>query len=244
MIFVELLSEDGDRTWKGLRALLLKLFNQFDEDGRTRRLGIKDRNEVMARATGGNEWRAKRSASDARQRDLWRYLARLLAEGTVVFFHYDGDTVWTDRAASQGTPLFEDRLQSKVRQVLLLQGYPGDQADELLTLLVPCVPFYSAEAWFLQATDEAIRLCALHHGGRHRKALEEWAKDRTLLDDVLTPKQANCLLDEHNDILAARVPVREVIAADRSLAAFNRRLAAIPRIAPLLLHQSPESGDS
>jgi hypothetical protein len=99
------------------------------------------------------------------------------------------------------------------------------RAKQRMSRLKQVVPFYSIEAWLFQNTQEAIRLCQEHHGGRDAARFQQWEQDRAALDEVLKPKAEVCLGAKHNLELASNgFPAREARAAGKSFAAIIQAL--------------------
>ena len=175
-----------------------------------------------------NRWRSTDPRDEPRKRELWRYLARVISEPTsFVLFHYDGDTVWSQRREAKSLGQFEE-ARTRVTQALYGGKMPlsAEEVTRRLGRLIECVPFYSTEAWTYQATDHAIALCREKHRGADVEKFSEWRADRARLDDVPQPKAATCLHDKHNDELGKHVPVRDVVQAGRSLTWFVWKLHA------------------
>ncbi len=225
---IALLSEDGEAAWPGLKALIEKLLRRFENDG-TPRIEVVPADPQVRAIVKSNGWRSGKAADESKNRDLWRYIARKIAEQKgFVLFHYDGDKPWSRRAESTAIADFDRKLRARVAQVLASHGLSAGEVSRKLSRLIECVPFYSVEAWHYQATDHAIALCQRKHRGAHVDQLARWAADRTLLDDVEKPKENCCLGGDHNDALGKHVPVREVVQAGRSLTWFVWSLHASP----------------
>ncbi len=74
------------------------------------------------------------------------------------------------------------------------------------------------EAWLLQNTVDAARICSEEHGEpAHLDAFERFRADRALLDEIVKPKEATCLGSKHNRALTDQgFPAREVEAVGKS----------------------------
>lgn len=219
---VALLSEDrSEGTWRGLKAVLLKLLRRFEDDGYTQRVDIQPADANVRPVVIANRWRSTSPKDQAAKRELWRYVARKISEpkGFVVF-HYDGDERWSRRALSKARAQFDREIRTRVAQVLSGSNLTQQEITRRMARLIECVPFYSTEAWLYQATERAKALCEAHHRGEHVGQLDAWAADRTLLDDVLKPKDECCLQDEYNEDLGRHVPVRDVVETGRSMTWF------------------------
>jgi len=153
----------------------------------------------------------------------------MLEEGWVLF-HFDGDRTWAARESSENQEKFQEHVWERVRELVgstLARSQNGStpqeseaQAGARMTRLKTVVPFYSMEAWLFQNTREAVRLCQEHYQGRDISKFQEWAQDRTALDEVDQPKKKTCLKAAHNhDLASTGFPAREVRAAGKSFAA-------------------------
>jgi hypothetical protein len=231
-----LLSEDGARSWQGLKAILQKLLRRFEDDGFTPRVEILPA-ELLGTITLGNRWRSTNPRDQREKRDLWRYVARKISEpGGFVVFHYDGDMPWMARSSAQARAQFERELRLRVRQVLA--GHTdGGELDRRLARLIECVPYYSIEAWTYQATERATELCKKYYDGADVGKFEHWQVHRAELDDVKQPKKKTCLKDEHNDDLGKHVPVWEVEQARCSLSAFISELRLCGDLSDAVAHR-------
>ena len=216
---IALLTEDrSEQTWRGLRAIVQKLLRRFEDDGFTPRIEIVPADPGVRPVLIANRWRSKQARDEAEKRELWRYLARKIAEpGGFVLFHYDGDERWSRRTESQGLAQFDREVRTRVQQVLAASGLPREEIARRMDRLIECVPFYSVEAWTYQATARAIALCREKHRGVDVEKFEQWGADRTQLDDVYKPKETTCLRDAHNGELGEHVAVSEVIQAGCSM---------------------------
>jgi hypothetical protein len=225
---IVLLSEDkSDQSWRGLRAIVLRLLRPFEDDGFTPRVVLLPRDERAHTMVIGNRWRSTNPRDETHVRDLLGYLARKLEEpSSFVVFHYDGDARWADRRRSQARDQFA-RFRNRVHQTLAgSKRLSPQEVERRMERLIECVPFYSVEAWTYQATARAVALCHERHRGADADTFARWGADRTRLDDVDKPKDSTCLRDAHNAELGAHVPVEEVVQAGRSLAEFVRALRA------------------
>lgn len=227
---IALLSEDrSEPTWRGLRSLVEKLLRRFEDDGFTPRVELVPADPQVRPVLIANRWRSAQPRDEAEKRELWRYLARKIAEpGGFVLFHYDGDKPWSRRAESPARAQFDREVRTRVAQVLSSHRLPPDEISRKLARLIECVPFYSVEAWLYQATDHAVTLCRQKHQGAHASDLARWDQNRTSLDEIDKPKDKCCLGSDHNETLGKHVPVREVIQAGRSLTWFLWSLHASP----------------
>jgi hypothetical protein len=225
---IALLIEDkSDKTWRGLRAILEKLLHRFEDDGFTVRAEILPRDVATRPIMNGNRWRSADPRDHASKVDLVKYLARKVSEAHgFALFHYDGDVAWIRKNESGSPEQFEREIRFKVHQVLANDGVPDSEIRRRLGRLLECVPFYSVEAWTYQATERAIQICEERYRGADAETFRAWSRDRATLDDEHKVKERTVLGGNHNDELGPHVPVRDVVDAGRSLAAFVASLLA------------------
>ncbi|MDC0741374.1 hypothetical protein [Polyangium mundeleinium] len=226
---IALLSEDSSEpTWRGLRAIVQKLLNRFEENGYTPRVELVPVDDDIRPVLIANQWRSTKAKDERKKRDLWHYIARKIAEpGGFVVFHYDGDTdtTWSRRAEAKTPAQFDREVRTRVAQVLAGKHSP-DEIAQKLERIIECVPFYSTEAWTYQATERAIALCREKHRCADATTFEAWGADRTKLDDVPKPKEKTCLGGEHNEVLGKSVAVWDVVQTGGSMMWFVWNLHA------------------
>jgi hypothetical protein len=168
-----------------------------------------------------NRWRSAQAKDQFSKRELWRYLARKVAEtGGFVVFHYDGDTRWSKSTESPARAQFDREVRIRVAQVLSGSQRSPEEISQQMGRIIECVPFYSVEVWTYQATARAIALCREKYRGADVEKFEAWGADRTKLDDEWKPKEQSCLRDEHNEELGKHVPVWKVAQAGCSMMGF------------------------
>jgi hypothetical protein len=216
---IALLSEDrSEPTWRGLKAILQKLLRRFEDDGFTPRVEIMPADPSVRPVLIANRWRSAQAKDEAEKRELWRYLARKVAEpGGFVVFHYDGDTPWSKRTESPARAQFDREIRTRVEQVLSGSRLSREEISRRMGRIIECVPFYSVEAWTYQATARAIALCREKYRGADVEKFEAWGADRTKLDEVWKPKDQSCLGGAHNEELGKYVAVWEVAQAGCSM---------------------------
>lgn len=170
-----------------------------------------------------------------------------------MLFHVDGDVPFTSAksagpespAESENVRKFRAFIEREVMQfvehrrgvapgaVKELQGDSGAPPGSEMAQLLLAVPYYSIEAWLFQNVERAKELCRAHPtcGGAHVEILDEWARNRALLDDVEQPKERLCFADAHNrDLAGAGFPAEAVYDARRSFAETVDRLMECPRL--------------
>ena len=212
-----LLSEDsGKHAHRVLEALSKKFLRLVHGQCQTQRVKFDPANDDARVAMHANSWKS-------RDRRKLIILARIIAERIAmphgfVFFHADGDRVYSERAESENRTKFHDRIVNAVRQQLLHSGRDSDEVEKLMERLLLLMPFYSIEAWLYQNIDLATRLCREHYNGRDLERFAHWREHRSAIDELARPKDCVCLADKHNLELASdRYPAQPAYAAGTSL---------------------------
>lgn len=236
-----LLTEDSGRdahaTHEAIVRSMLRLIAP-SHDGRA--IAIEPANDAQRGAMRGNGWDSATVDGEPRRRSLVRSIATRLCQSNlhVVFFHYDGDRPWQERASCPRHAVFARRIVVPIEQLLATRTAP--QRARALARLIPVVPFYSVEAWLYQNTEVATGLCARHHGGQHTATFAQWAIDRGSLDEELKPKDTACLSDRFNLALATdRFPARAVDGVGKSFHVTVERLRACADLVDLLSALTP-----
>ncbi|WP_147443657.1 hypothetical protein [Corallococcus sicarius] len=234
-----LLTEDsGSEAFETFKKLAKEILKQVDEHTQTQptRLSFEPvRNEAALRALQANVWKSDKARDRPKQVELVRTLAtQLLRETGWALFHFDGDRTWAERSSSENVDKFKQLVCDKVQLLILdhltqkarqekkpvAQHEVEAQVLRKMARLKRVVPFYSIEAWLFQNTQEAIRLCDLHHGGRDAERFRQWEQERSAIDEVSKPKDQVCLGAKHNQALASvGFPTREAYGAGCSFAA-------------------------
>lgn len=241
------LSEDsGTQGWSSLHRLVRATLDLIVE-GLDWRTGV----EIAPRETvplavqkicAGNLWVSTRAEDIPRRGELFRYVARLLAEAAdgeqFVLFHVDGDCTWSEGRRRPGLNVtrFDDVVRTGVRRVLTERSKAPRSSGELDTMmrrLSVIAPHYAIEAWLYQSTQRAAELCrARGCAGRHVAQYAAWEQNRAVLDEVLRLKQLgreqdlHCLGDGDKDALARGFPAQAVWEAGASYAAWVDALTA------------------
>jgi hypothetical protein len=216
------LTEDsGKDAFDTMRALVLAILQYIAPRAQLDRVEIAPTEEEhVLRSMRGNRWMDEKTSESHRDRTtLIQSIATTLGEGGFVIFHCDGDTSWKKRKDSTKQAKFDKLLEAgiraRLRDAVRLSPAKIDAAMKRVLLIVP---HYSIESWLYQNTDEAIRLCHTHHGGKDVKQFEEWAADRKQLDEVTQPKDTVCLKDKYNLVLATKnFPFDYAVAVGKSL---------------------------
>lgn len=220
LVLTEDSAEDGRAT---VLALVKKMLGVIEPGYGSHRIEWAPATPKAQQAMRGNAWKGK----DHRKAvDLFQSIATKLAERDppgMVLFHIDGDRSWTGRESSENVAKFQAKVPVGVRQLVraaLEKKGRLEEEEERMGRLLPLVPYYSIEAWLLQNTVEGRRLCLNNRCSEHLEAFNTWAADRSLLDDVLEPKDATCLGDRHNlELAGAGFPAEPVYDAGRSFTA-------------------------
>lgn len=162
-------------------------------------------------STRANRWKSKSPRDHALRADLLQELATKVLEDEApgfVLFHIDGDRPWSEREASENVQkflAFVQRLGPTVEAGLKRRGLPAEEADVQARLRRICyvAPFYSIESWLYQDTDHLHAFCR-ERCGKHLDLIARWKADRSLLDEVLKPKEQLCVGSRSNHDLAER----------------------------------------
>lgn len=168
-------------------------------------------------------WASNKTTGEREARvELAKLIATRLGEGALVVFHYDGDMAWASRKKSTRDKDFDRAWRVAVRSLAIAVKRP--LPDAAMLRLVEMVPYYSIEGWLYRALDHTRSLCD-QHCERARVApshslLADWQADPGRLDEMLKPKDALCIRDEHNAALALAVSLADLDATQKSFAAF------------------------
>jgi hypothetical protein len=178
---------------------------------RVHRVDFEPGEDEAKRAAQANSWRSR----TPRYREARIALARTIASRVslqdppgFVVFHHDGDVPWSERPSPHAAP-FRELVVAEVRRQLEFAGTPPERIDALLRRLHTMVPHYSIEAW---AYQNLARVRALVEG--HEPALrrcQSWSDARERLDELVKPKDALPIRDEHNAELLGKGWPRDVV---------------------------------
>lgn len=252
-VFVVLTEDTGGSGWKPVvacvRALCDLLISGVEWRG-VQTIPREDAGVDVLRSLGVKLWRGRDGRGHQSRVRLAQYIAdQLLVRGGAqrfVFFHLDADVTWKQGGADTSTNArqFRDLLEPAIR--FWLHERRAADLDGLMGRLHLVVPAYSIESWLYQSTTRASELCRERScAGAHVAQYDEWAADRTLLDDVVAPKDQralHCLDDADKETLANVLPTADLRVAARSFSrtvdsladdgALLHCLIATPRHAP------------
>tara|TARA_B100000965_G_scaffold401328_1_gene424967 strand:+ start:1760 stop:2533 length:774 start_codon:yes stop_codon:yes gene_type:complete len=207
-----------------VETLLKKMFLFMDGRFQSHRVDFRPLGEARLKiATLPSLWNSSEAAHEAVLRDLGQYIATQLLRSepvTFVFFHFDGDSKWSERLASGiNAPRFESRVRTRIRNFvrgILSKRGEEDRLEQVMKRLRPLVPYYCVESWTYQNLDRARALCE-QHCGEHADLLDKWGHDRASVDEVEQPWAALCLGKLHNlDLAGAGFPAGEAYGAGAS----------------------------
>lgn len=244
-VSILVLTEDsGKHAHDTIAALCKKMLQLVEPACQTQRIAFEPAKEDARRVVHANQWK-----SGMKHRDyvtLLQTIATKLGEQSgFVFFHVDGDCVWSERGSSENLEKFESLLIRKVEEALLDGGArkkprSRPEVEGLLARLRLIMPFYSVEAWLYQNIEVAIALCHAHHGGKDADRFARWKERRHELDELERPKDTLCLQDRHNKELAERAyPAPAVYEAGASFAAAVDSLRACDALCQALRAIAP-----
>ncbi len=118
-------------------------------------------------AMTANGWKSTKSRDQPRFFNLCKSIAsHLLRDDGFVFFHFDGDTLWSARDHSENLVKFEERVVRKVRE--FVRGHvektrkadPEAFIDHTMRKLIHVAPFYSIESWLFANIEMLRSLCS------------------------------------------------------------------------------------
>lgn len=205
-----------------IRGVLRCMFCLIDGQTQTQQINFEPANARAKAVMQANGWEDKKRRELV---DLRQAIAEKLVEGGFVFFHFDGDQIWSRRQACKRPGKFREMIVDKAR--IILEGMVGiDEAQERLKRLHAITPFYSIEAWLFQNERVACRLCRDAGAHADHARFMAWAADRTLLDEVYQPKEQVSFKGQHNKALTVGFPSEAVRQTGQSFAEVVDRLRA------------------
>lgn len=238
--FVVLTEDGGASGWKPVEILVRAICDQLVRGIRWSKVEVLPRQDAggtVLKAIAANRWKGADGTSHSLRVQLARYIADklLVSDGAprFVFFHVDADRTWSQGGPSgcENATKFEALVRTPVRTHLAFALQRRERIGELdalmarLHLVVPC---YSIEAWLYQSVEVARARCLSRTcRGAHGATFDEWARDRTALDELSQPKDASddrgvrlhCLKDADKEVLANAFPAGTVRAVGRSFSA-------------------------
>ncbi len=230
-----ILTEDGaEGAHETITAVVKRMLQLVVPECQTHRIGFEPKDEQAQRAVQGTGWKQKPASCEFRE-TLRTIATRLGRADGFVFFHIDGDKIWSKQDTSENKAKWKTHVEEPVRLILERFSNRPVDVEALLERLFRIMPFYSIEAWLYQNTDVAIRICRDKYQGRHIHLFEQWRNDRTALDEVDKPKKQVQLEGNHN-LEFARVgfPADSVRAAACSYAACVEQLMQCEELKKLL----------
>lgn len=227
---VLVLTEDSSRHAPAtVEHITRRLFRHLDERCETHRINFEPPDNEAREMFTANAWVEHR-------RDRVRvhnYIAQKLHNDRgFVVHHVDADQTWTQYTKHGPRPQvtrLERLLLDPVRKILLATYRDHDSAasdaersarvEARITRFFRLIPCWEIEAWLYQNTERAKTFCKRRPGCRCDALLADWGADRTAPDEVEHVSDQLCFGKEHNAELAHGLPVAEVHAAGKSLAA-------------------------
>ena len=244
-----LLAEDtSPGSEKTLESLVTKSLRLLDAACPTEQINFEPANGEAKEIANAPGWRDQtKENAEKRRRVLAAIATRISQPGNYAVFHFDGDTTWSNRASSENCQQFETKVLQPIMEILRTPprkrtakkepNPPQDpqERERSLARLLPMVPFYCIESWLYQNTAEAIKICdsATYKENERLKArqqFEEWAKDRSALDEIeqIKDKKKICLFSHHNQDLASKgFPAKEVYGVGKSFKEFVDSLLGV-----------------
>ncbi|MBL4850402.1 MAG: hypothetical protein JKY65_33205 [Planctomycetes bacterium] len=232
---VHVLTEDSaNEAFATVTKVLKKLFLYLEANTETHRIDFRPMEETRLQFTFvPSLWNSSNPKDQRHLRDMGQYIATQLLRDevpTFVFFHFDGDTKWSQRAASLNAGLFEEIVRFRIRnfvRAVLQRKHALAQLDRVMARFCPITPYYCLEAWAYQNLDVARNLCAEGCGKEsHQELFAVWETDRARLDELEPPWNTVCLGKKHNlRLVGAGFPTSEVVDAEASFQATAFELA-------------------
>ncbi len=230
--------DSGDQGLPTVQTIARKALKIVDEkiDLGPKRVAIDSlaKDSEAWRAARANLWKA-RMPPPGFSKLLGAIATRLKEDGGFVLFHFDSDTTWTGREGSDNRQKFIAKIRNGVETILSggarrpfdrrpFRTPDTPEIDTWLGRLLVFSPCYSIESWLYQNTVEVEARCGAAHAGSpenaraHAMMIRQWAADRTLLDELVRPKDdvLPCVADRWNADLAKGFPAKDVHKADRS----------------------------
>ncbi len=212
-----IITEDtGKGSYQTLQHILRRTFRLMESHCETQRIAFREQGAATRQTSRANLWKSNKHRQKlvALRREIATSLLETSPPGFVAF-HFDGDQVWSRRDASENCAKFSEQIITPVC-ALVQKMRPDRDADEVLSHLLPIVPFYSIEAWLFQNTRSLKVILKTQHSGRDLNLIAKWEQDRGMLDELEKPKQAICAGAKHNEALAKTLPVEDVHRVGKS----------------------------
>lgn len=228
---------DANQGFRTIEAVLRGMLMLINPDTKSNHLRFEPTQTEPGRRICGSHWKVGGKAKTGGQhhrRLLIKDVATALARGRVVFFHVDGDMIWSAKDNAEVWAHL-DRLRTDLAGAAV-QMKKGSRVDaaRVAEAFIAAVPFYSIESW-LYANIEHLRTLTVEPD--ERACIEGWASDLTQLDEVLKIKDVlPSIRDRHNAELGrTRFPRRVLYDAGTSYASTVDRLRGSPVITDALM---------
>jgi hypothetical protein len=214
-----ILTEDGaDKAPTTLQHVIVRLLRAAFPGIDTSKLVFIPRSTQAARSARANKWKSNKREDERDQRILTRDIATQVTEvDSFVFFHFDGDTPWSQRSSALTSGQFEEKIIQRVN-THAHQQKRGRIADFSIQKIIPLVPYYAIEAWLFQNVETCRKLTSKPSD---LAVLDKWHADRGQLDELVKPHQYISFAKIENSTLAetlSNATVSEVEAVGKSLA--------------------------
>lgn len=231
---IVLTEDSGSDSFAVVSGVLKKIFHFIDPSCRTHTLNLHPTENSVQEIVHANIWKSDAKEHRDKIGELHRYLARQVAMGNVIFFHFDGDVAWARRLESENVIKFSKRIRAEVLKLLSANPKTRDNAKECIDRLVEMTPFYSIESWLFQNIDRAKMIC-LHN--KYDKDINEFyyfEKNRHDVDEVLEIKNKMSFTSKHNFELVNGFPVDIVYSLNKSFCSFVCKCAFSDKILELI----------
>ena len=198
---------DANQGFPTIEAVLRCMLTLVNPDTKSNHLRFEptqkesgeDFKKTSKRRVCGSDWKVQpraRAGDQNRRRQLIQDVTTALARDRVVFFHVDGDEIWSAQdTAEVWTHLDRFRRDLAGAAGQMKKGTPVDPA-RIAEAFITAIPFYSIESW-LYANIEHLRTLTTDPAELARIA--DWAADLAQLDEVAQIKnELPAIRDRHN----------------------------------------------
>jgi hypothetical protein len=165
----------------------------------------------------GNKWRSKGRFDEYAIRNLIQYVATIILQpGGFVFWHLDGDTIWSLREQAITPSQFNKIILDRVHSLIDGKADPI-KLNSIKSKIKVIVPYYSIESWLFQNEELAIKLCQTHRYTEDITKFTAWSKDRSLLDEIMKPKDQVKMGSRYNNELVENLKIDPIIKVGKSM---------------------------
>ncbi len=155
------LTEDGSKYAQAtLKNLCIRVFDliapQFEQGQGVRFQPAADDGR---KAMTANKWKSAKARDQRKIRDLCQNIATYIARPDgFVFFHFDGDQVWSPGSQSENLRKFTTIIEPRVREILRGRFKDTAQLEYAMSKLIHVAPHYSIETWLFECEQDPYEL--------------------------------------------------------------------------------------